>query len=67
MLKSNENRFFPTLHHHARAQYDCVLAEPLPEGWNHLLHQIQEREAAPLFAHDNQVSEQLTSRRHKRG
>jgi hypothetical protein len=44
----------------------AVLAEALPEGWNRLLRQIQEREAAPLFAHDNQVSEQRAAR-HKRG
>jgi hypothetical protein len=46
MAKPNQNRLFPTLHQHARAQFDCVLAEPLPEGWNRLLRQIQEREAA---------------------
>jgi hypothetical protein len=66
MAKPNQNRLFPTLHQHARAQFDCVLAEALPEGWNRLLRQIQEREAAPLFAHDNQVSEQRAAR-HKRG
>ena len=58
MVKPNENRLFPALHHHARAQFDSVLIEPLPEAWNHILRQIREHDAAPLPARDNQVSEQ---------
>jgi hypothetical protein len=65
MVKPNENRLFPPLHHHARAQFDCVLAEPMPEGWSDILRQIQDREAAALLVHDNQMSAQRAAR-HKR-
>ena len=66
MVKPNENRLFPALHHHARAQFDCVLIEPLPEAWNHILRQIREHEAAPLLARDSQAFEQRAAP-HKRG
>jgi hypothetical protein len=66
MVKPNENRLFPPLHHHARAQFDCVLIEALPDAWNHIVRQIREHDVAPLPARDNQASEQPAAR-HKRG
>jgi len=35
---------FPTLHAFARAKLDAVLTESLPDQWNELIRQIEERE-----------------------
>jgi len=57
----SEQGKFPVLHAFARAKFDAILTEPLPDEWKELLRQLHEREE-----HQSPPSDPLNDVHHKK-